>query len=248
MLIFTLVRKASMAKNPFVKTKGVFLMKINIDEVSVIGNPKIISLAIGKAKKHIWENSEELSAIDKVRVKEANLRFEGFLGDGVANIEFHGGKDRAVCIYAFENYAVWEKEFNLKLKLPSFGENITMEGMEEKDVFIGDIYRIGEAIVQVSQGRIPCSTISKFNNEKKLLNRVYTTGLTGYFCRVLEEGRIEEAAQVQLLEPNEKRISVQYANEVLFHDIQNIKAVEKVLEVDSLAQVWKDKLYKALAR
>lgn len=215
--------------------------------MSVIGNPKIISLAIGKPKEHFWEKREELSAIDKVRVNRANLRFEGFLGDGVANLEFHGGKDRAVCIYAFENYVVCEKEFNLKLKLPSFGENITINGMKEKDVFIGDIYRIGEAVVQVSQGRFPCSTISKFNHEKKLLNYIFDTGLTGYFCRVLEEGMIDESSQIQLLEEDEKRISILYANEVLFRDLQNIKAVEKVLEVDSLAQVWKDKLYKALS-
>jgi MOSC domain-containing protein YiiM len=206
-------------------------------------NREIISLAIGKTKEYSWEHNKEQSAIGKNAVIEAELKKSGFIGDGVANAEFHGGVDRAVCLYPYEHYPHWEKIFNRRLQLPAFGENLTVRGMTEEEVCIGDIYKIGEAVIQVTQGRVPCSTISKFNQEQEFLNKVFETSLTGYFFRVLEEGTIRINSKIELVEQQASRISVLFAAQTLFHD-HDKKAIEKILQVKELADDWKKRYLK----
>ncbi|GLB59436.1 MOSC domain-containing protein [Cytobacillus sp. NCCP-133] len=207
---------------------------------------KFISLSVGKPKEHKWKNKLELSGISKEKIENAFLTKEGFIGDGVANTEFHGGPDRAVCLYPYEHYQMWGKEFNKSFTPPSFGENICVSNMLEKEVFIGDIFSLGESLVQITQGRIPCSTISKHNGEDTLLGRIVVTGYTGYFFRVLEEGRVAFDSELKLVERKQKRVSVLQANYILFHGRKNRKAVEELLEVQELAGIWKKKLKKIL--
>lgn len=213
-------------------------------EVKIIMvNRKIINLAIGKPKEYSWDQSKEQSAIGKTTVTEAKLKKSGFIGDDVANHEFHGGVARAVCLYPYEHYPHWEKIFNRKLQLPAFGENLTVTGMTEAEVCIGDIYKIGEAVIQVTQGRVPCSTISKYNQEQEFLNLVFDASLTGYFFRVLEEGTITVNSQIELIEQQADRISVLYAAQTLFHN-HDKKAIEKILKVSELAEDWKKRFLK----
>jgi MOSC domain-containing protein YiiM len=187
----------------------------------------------------------EQSAIGKTVVKKAELKKNGFIGDDVANHEFHGGVDRAVCIYPYEHYSRWEKVFNKKLRLPAFGENITAAGMTEAEVYIGDIYKIGETVIQVTQGRVPCSTISSFNQEKDFLNLVFKTSLTGYFFRVMEEGTISIDSKIELVEQHPKKISVLFAAQTLFHN-HDQKAIEKILQVEEMALDWKQRFLKLM--
>nr|WP_263326112.1 MOSC domain-containing protein [Neobacillus sp. Marseille-Q6967] len=209
-------------------------------------NIQIKNLALGKPKEYDWDMKKEVSAIGKSSTKKLVLRKSGIVGDDVANHEFHGGEDRTVCLYSYEHYADWEKEFNIKLKLPAFGENITAAGMLEKEVCIGDIYQAGDAIIQVTQGRVPCSTISKYNGVEQFLSRVVATGYTGYFFRVLEEGNITLDSEMKLISRHPKEVTVLFANQILFHDQKNFLAIEKILDVQELAEVWKQKFIKLL--
>lgn len=209
-------------------------------------NRKIINLAVGKPKEFNWNNKKERSAIGKSSVQAVELKKSGFVDDDVANHQFHGGPDRAVCLYPFEHYSYWEEIFQKKLILPAFGENITATGMAEEQVCIGDIYKIGDTIVQVTQGRVPCSTISKYNEENQFLKKVVETTLTGYFFRVLEEGTIMFDSEITLVEKHSKEISVSFATQILFHQKQDIKSIEKILTVDALAEDWKNRFLKLL--
>lgn len=209
-------------------------------------NIQIKNLALGKPKEYDWDMKKEVSAIGKSSTNKLMVRKSGIVGDDVANHEFHGGADRAVCLYPYEHYSDWENEFNIKLKLPAFGENITVAGMLEKDVCIGDIYQAGDAIIQVTQGRVPCSTISKYNGVEKFLNRVVATGYTGYFFRVLEEGSITLDSELKLISRHPQEISVLFANQILFREPKNSLAIENILEVQELAEVWKQKFIKLL--
>jgi MOSC domain-containing protein YiiM len=203
----------------------------------------MISLAIGKPMEYIWEQKNEKSAIGKNVVKTAKLNKSGFVSDDVANHEFHGGIDRAVCVYPYEHYSKWEKLFNKKLRLPAFGENITAAGMTEAEVHIGDIYKIGDTVIQVTQGRVPCSTISSFNQEKEFLKLVFDTSLTGYFCRVIEEGTINIDSKIELVEQHPLKVSVLFAAQTLFHN-HDKKAIEKILQVEEMAEDWKQRFLK----
>jgi MOSC domain-containing protein YiiM len=208
--------------------------------------PKILFLNVGLPENRNWNGKQEQSAIAKKGVSEAFLSKEALHGDGVAATEFHGGPDRAVCFYPVEHYAQWSSEFGKELSAPSFGENISAPGMKEADVFIGDIYRLGHATVQISQGRIPCSKISKNNHIDELLKRVVETCYTGYFFRVLEEGMVNSDSEITLLERKQNSFSILRANELFFHQKNDYLAIEKLLEVNELAEVWKQNLQRLL--
>lgn len=205
---------------------------------------KIIHLAVGKPKEYDWNRKKEISAIGKSFVQAVELKKEGFIGDDVANHKFHGGVDRAVCLYPFEHYSYWENMFNKKLNPPAFGENITATGMLEEQVCIGDIYKIGDTVIQVTQGRVPCATISKYNEEKQFLKKVVDTSLTGYFFRVLEEGTIKLDSEIELVERDPKEISVFFATKVLFHQKKDKASIEKILKVEALAEDWRQRFLK----
>lgn len=207
---------------------------------------KILYLNIGMPEVRNWNGRPELSAIGKKSVNEAFLSREAFSGDGVAATEFHGGPDRAVCFYPVEHYSQWSAEFGREINFRSFGENISAPGMIEGEIYIGDIYRLGGAVIQVSQGRIPCSKISKNNGINPLLKRVVETGFTGYFFRVLEEGMVYADSQIELIERKQEKFSILRANETYFHRKTNLKEIEELVQIRELAGDWKDHLHKLL--
>ncbi|WP_462411511.1 MOSC domain-containing protein [Neobacillus sp. Marseille-QA0830] len=207
---------------------------------------KIINLAVGKPKEYNWNNKKELSGIGKSAVQVFEVKKTGIVDDDVANLQFHGGPDRAVCLYPFEHYSYWEEVFQKRLILPAFGENITATGMTEKQVCIGDIYKVGDTILQITQGRVPCVSISNYNEEKQLLKKVVETTFTGYFFRVLEEGAIHLDSEINLVEKHSKEISISFATQILFHQKQDKASIEKILTVDALAEDWRNRLLKLL--
>ncbi|MGE6259605.1 MOSC domain-containing protein [Heyndrickxia sporothermodurans] len=202
---------------------------------------RIISLNIGKPKLILCKEKEFVSGISKKSIQKARLNSNCFDDDDVANLNFHGGPDRAVCFYPYEHYQLWENESGLKLSIPAFGENLTVSGMLEKNVCIGDIYQIGEAVIQITQGRIPCSTISKFNSNNELLKKLIETCYTGYFARVLKEGMINAESEIVLIDRHPLKISVFETMNTLFHQNNNIESIRKILQIEELALVMKEK-------
>lgn len=210
---------------------------------------KIHNLAVGTPKTLKYGKGKEMqTAIDKQTIQRVFLSKEGFHGDQVADLKHHGGPDRAVCIYPAEHYLVWEDEFQKPLPPTMFGENLTVSGMLERDVYIGDIFRIGEAVVQVTQGRVPCHTIDRRLEMTPLMKRLVKTGFTGYMCRVLEEGEVRADSEIELIESHPEQISVLYANEVNFHRPKDSEGIKKVLKVDALAEEWQKHFKKRLEK
>ncbi|NEY71169.1 MOSC domain-containing protein [Bacillus mesophilus] len=204
--------------------------------------PKLISLNIGKPKKLKTEENEFVSGVGKQSVDRAFLTKEGFIDDGVQQTKFHGGPDRAVLFYCFDHYQQWEGEFGKPLMVPGFGENITVSGLSEADVHIGDVYQIGEAIVEITQSRIPCNTLSKYNDENSLLSRLVSTGFTGYLGRVLQEGWIEQDSTITRTKRNPNSVSVLFSNQIYFHDKNNLDGMERLLQIEELASAWRKKI------
>lgn len=208
----------------------------------------LIQLNVGEPKEYVWKDQVENSAIGKSKVTEAYLSKAGFASDGVANTKAHGGPDRAVCLYPYEHYIFWEKEFGKRLSLPAFGENITTIGMTERAMYIGDVVQFGDAVIEVTQGRVPCSTISKHNGINPLLNRIVETCLTGYFFRVIKEGTIHANAELKLLDRVQENYSILRGNQILFHEQENIAAIEEMLQLKALSDEWRNRFNKILAR
>lgn len=209
---------------------------------------KIVNLSIGLPKTMQYDNKEMQTGIAKETVDEAFLTFDGFVGDGVADLKHHGGPDRAVCVYPYEHYLLWEKEYGIPLKACSFGENLTVTNMLEEEMNIGDVIQVGEAIIQITQGRVPCNTINRRTNNPQLMKRIVETGFTGYLCRVLKEGKIRKDSSIQLINKHPKNLSVLYANEIQFRLHKDKAAIQSLLEVDELATEWKEKMNTRLSK
>ncbi|PKG23807.1 MOSC domain-containing protein [Niallia nealsonii] len=208
----------------------------------------IVALSIGQPEELSWQEKKYVSAIGKTIKQSAQLTEDCFVGDGVANPAFHGGPERAVCFYPYEHYAAWEKEFQTELAIPAFGENICATGYVEKETYIGDIFSLGDAIVQVTQGRIPCSTISKYNHINMFLKRIMETCYTGYFLKVVKEGQVDANSSFTLLERKQSEISVWDATNLMLLDKENKKKIEKVLLLEDLALDWRNRFEKALQK
>lgn len=206
----------------------------------------IHTLAIGMPKElHDSNGRSMITGIEKLKVQEVYLSTRGFEGDDVADKKHHGGPDRAVCLYPAEHYIQWEQEIGKPLPIAAFGENLTVTNMLEADICIGDIYKIGDAVIQITQGRVPCSTIDKYTEANILLKRLIETGYTGYLARVLEEGKICEDSKIELVEKDPARVSVLHCNEVYFKN-EDALAMKRIQAVDALAEDWKQKLEKRI--
>ncbi|RFU66411.1 MOSC domain-containing protein [Peribacillus saganii] len=204
----------------------------------------IVSLHVGKPKQEHYETATIETAIKRPAVAEAFLTVNGLDGDEVANKIHHGGPDRAICFYPIEHYSFWEAKWGRTLSAPAFGENVLVEGMKEEEVFIGDVYRIGGAIVEITQGRVPCAKISHNNGVPEFLESVLKTGFTGYFGRVLAEGAIQSGQSIHLMDRKQDQVSVLYANQILLQGQDGLGGIEKLLEMGYLAEVWRNNLEK----
>ncbi len=152
----------------------------------------------------------------KSPVPNALLRSCGFDGDGQADLVNHGGVDKAVCVYPFDHYAHWESVFGRTLEPGAFSENLTVSGAVETGVCIGDVFGVGEAVLQVSQPRTPCSKLAGKNGHRLLTKWVGQTGYTGFYMRVLSEGLMSADDAFELVEGHPDRIFVADVNDIIF--------------------------------
>jgi MOSC domain-containing protein YiiM len=167
-----------------------------------VGTPRLLGPDVGLARPldHRWRSAFVKHRVDgPVRVNRLNVE-----GNQVADRKGHGGPDMAVLAYSAEHYPLWRAELGIEEIGPGgFGENFTISGQDEQTVNIGDVYRIGGALVQVSQPRGPCYKISYRWKRPDLLGRCEDNGRHGWYLRVLEEGPVEAGDPVELLErPN----------------------------------------------
>lgn len=211
---------------------------------------ELVGVSVGKPQTITYQNQELQSAIFKQSVTgPVFLSKLGFEGDQVADTVHHGGVDKAVNVYSHEHYEFWERELGITLPPQSaFGENLTVRGVLEKDVCIGDIYQVGEAVVQVSQGRIPCGKISAKLGVDGMRNKFMETKFTGFYLRVLQEGIVGEDRTMKLLEKHPAGVTVEYLNHLAYEDEENVEDVRRVLNAlgDTLAESWRKMLGRRL--
>ncbi|MGG6309472.1 MOSC domain-containing protein [Paenibacillus macerans] len=209
----------------------------------------IRSINVGRPVQVEHQGKPVLSGIFKTPVEgPLHLSTVNFAGDEQADLRFHGGPDKAVCVYPYERYAYWEREFGMTLGWGAFGENITTEGMLEEDIRIGDKFRLGEAVVQVSQPRQPCFKVGVKHGLPELPIRIQQTGYTGYYFRVLQEGKVRPEDSLQLIEKHPAGVTLAYANRVMHVDKDDADGMRRILAVDELSASWRETLTARLNR
>ena len=159
---------------------------------------RLLSLQVGRATAYPVPDRAEpgevfTSAIGKRAVAgPVRLSRLGLAGDVVVDTRVHGGPDQAVLAYASAHYPAWQLEWG-RTDLPhgSFGENLTVEGADETTVCVGDRWRIGRAVLEVTKPRSPCNTLAWYQRRADLITRVRDTGRSGWYMRVITEGELE---------------------------------------------------------
>ncbi|TBM23939.1 6-hydroxyaminopurine reductase [Hafnia paralvei] len=143
----------------------------------------------------------------------------GLDGDEQAEKKVHGGPDRALCHYPREHYHFWRQQYPQQAEqfcAPALGENISTEGMTEENVFIGDIYRWGDAFIQVTQPRSPCYKLNYHMDIEGFSVQMQETGRCGWLYRIVGEGVVSEDQPLELVSRN-SGISVAEAISICFH-------------------------------
>lgn len=215
------------------------------------GKAKVHALCIGQPQPF---NGAELSAIDKRAVEgPIAIRSFGLQGDMVADTKHHGGPDMAVHHYPQEHYAGWAEWLGghevLKCDAP-FGENIVATGLTEAGVHIGDRFRLGSALLEVSQPRQPCWKIEHRFGRKGMVKRIVQEHNCGWYYRVIEEGEAEAGDRLERVETGHEDWSVARLFAGLYDPAQRASEAEPqaIAALDRLCAEWRGKAAKAAAR
>lgn len=165
----------------------------------------------------------------------------GIAGDGQADLENHGGIDKAVLAYSAEHYPLWREELHIAEMPPGgFGENLTIAGLDEASVCVGDVWQCGPVVFEVSQPRQPCWKTSRRWRIDDLSRRVIASGRSGWYLRVLTEGEIEAGIEIVLVKRVHPQWTVARANEVLYHRKDDLAAAEELANLPELALSWRE--------
>lgn len=219
-------------------TKGIEQMKYELSSIN-----------IGTVQTDIYCNKEIKTGIYKKPIKEkVFVSFLQITGDEQADLINHGGRDKAICVYPEDHFPFWRNELDVPISSGAFGENITIAKLTEENTFIGDIFKLGDAVLQVSQPRQPCFKVGNKLKKEILPITMQKTGFTGFYFRVLQEGYIEAGQSLQLIKRHPKNISISFVNDVKYHDKNNKQKLAKVIELEELSAGWRESFKKRLEK
>jgi MOSC domain-containing protein YiiM len=160
----------------------------------------------------------------------------------------HGGKDKAIHCYPREHYTFWSSEFGEKAPAQgTLGENFELSGVKEDEACIGDIFQLGEVVVQISQPRQPCWKPAQFHGLPQLTARVLKSGRTGWYLRVLRRGTLAAPEPVRLVERPCPEWTVTRATQVMHFEKDRLLRRE-LATVEPLSSAWKIDLQRGLSQ
>ena len=203
---------------------------------------KVLSVNVGRPRDVEWRSDMVATAIYKapvqarVAVKRLNIE-----GDQQADLSVHGGPEKAVYAYPTEHYAFWREELpGVALPWGAFGENLSMEGLLEPLVRIGDLLRIGTTEFVVTQPRLPCYKLNVRFQRPDMVKRFLRSGRTGFYLAVLKEGQVGAGDGIDLVPTDEQAISVAEVATLYTADAGNRDLLQRAVRTAALPQGWRD--------
>jgi MOSC domain-containing protein YiiM len=183
-------------------------------------------------------------ASGRVAVRRLNLE-----GDGQADLAVHGGTDKAVYVYPAEHYADWRRELpDVELPWGMFGENLSVEGLREDDVHVGDRLRVGSAEVVVTQPRLPCYKLGVRFGRDDIVRRFLASGRTGFYLAVAREGDVGAGDPVEILARDPWGLTVGDVTRLYVRDKRNVAQLRRAVEVPALPEGWRSQFREQLAK
>ena len=210
---------------------------------------KNISVNVGRPRLIPWKGQIYSTGIFKDPVAgRVMLRKTNLDGDRQADLSAHGGPDKAVYGYPSEHYPFWSNVLSGKdLRWGSFGENLTTEGMFETDISVGDQFRVGSAVVMARSPRIPCLKLAAKFDRDTMIKEFLSSGYSGFYFSVVEEGEIGAGDQFQFLGGETPRLSIFDVNRLYISPASDLELLERATQVKSLPAGWREHFEAKLA-
>lgn len=214
---------------------------------------KLLSVNCGLPRQVDWHGTAVTTSIYKESVSgRIPLRTLNLDGDRQSDLTVHGGEYKAVYCYPVEHYEYWKSELpGHALPLGVFGENFTVEGMDENSVFIGDRFSIGTAEVVVSQPRLPCYKLGIRFGSDDMVKRFLASGLTGFYLTVSQQGEVGAGDEIIPLSHDPEAIPVSAVTRLYIakeYSSEDRRRVQKAMGLTALPDSWKQYLYERANR
>jgi MOSC domain-containing protein YiiM len=201
---------------------------------------KVVSVNVGLPKTVQWRDQPVTTGIFKSPVEgPVALRKHNLDGDQQADLSVHGGPTKAVYVYPIQHYTYWRGELpDVDFGWGHFGENFTVEGMDEDSICIGDEFSVGSARVVVTEPRMPCFKLGVRFGRADMPKRFLKSQRTGFYFGVVEEGEVQAGDAVELLSKHRDGLSVADVTSLYTTDRGNVALLKKAIEASALPESW----------
>ncbi len=196
-----------------------------------VGKPAV--LGISRQQRIVSGIRKREVEIESVRVGRTNIE-----GDGQADLVNHGGVDKAVYCYPRQHRAFWQEQLGYDRRQAPFGENLSVLGVDESEVCIGDTWRWGAVLLQVSQPRWPCFKLAMHTGHIDMVKRFVASGKSGWYLRVLEEGDAPATGTIMVESRDPARVTVDLAFRVR-RGLEDPDTTDRVMAHPLLADGWR---------
>jgi MOSC domain-containing protein YiiM len=202
---------------------------------------KILSIQVGEPRKIVYAGKEITTAIFKSQVSgPVKLSRLNLAGDRQADLTVHGGTDKAVYAFGKDAYSWWETHRPAVYGAGAFGENLTIDQLLEDKVCVGDTYEVGDALIQVTQPRLPCYKLEAMYADPSILKTFMKSKRPGIYFRVLREGTLDSGQSLKLVDQEPVRLSV--SELFLFSQKKPTRdRAREILSINSLNENWRRK-------
>ena len=202
---------------------------------------QLLSVCVGLPRDIEWRGRTVHTGIWKEPVPgRRRVRRLNVDGDGQGDLDGHGGEQRAVFVYQIESYRYWEQRLGRNdFTHGQFGENFTIEGLPDDEVCIGDRYRIGTALFEVTQPRVTCYRVGIRTNEPRMAALLTSSGRPGFYMRVVEEGEVGAGDPILPIARGPERMTIAEVNALLYSSHHPRDQLERALRVAALSPGWR---------
>jgi MOSC domain-containing protein YiiM len=211
---------------------------------------KLISVNVGLPRVVISNGETVSTGIFKEPVAgRVILRTLNLDGDRQADLSVHGGPSKAVYVYPSEHYDYWKRELpDIELPWGMFGENFTTAGLFESKLNIGDKFRVGSAVVVVTEPRMPCYKLGIRFGRADIVKRFLASERTGFYFTVLQEGEVGVGDQLELIEGSKRNVRVSDITQLYTREKHNIELLRRAIDVEALPESWRSYFQHRLAK
>nr|WP_299074279.1 MOSC domain-containing protein [uncultured Allomuricauda sp.] len=209
---------------------------------------KVISTNLGKATSILWNGKKEQTGIFKYPVRTSIvLEKNDVFKDTIIDRKHHGGEHKACYLFSANHYPYWKEKYpDLKWDWGMFGENLTVEDLDESKIRIGNVYRIGTALVQITQPREPCYKLGIRFGTQEILKQFIDHGFPGTYIKILEVGEVNVGDSLELVQESENTLTVQQFYELLFSRSKNMDLIRLAVANKALPEYKRNRLRKYL--